>query len=200
VLGRGGVPTSGVGAVALNVTVTNPTTASFLTVFPSGGGRPTAANLNYTVGQTSSNMVIVKVGSGGRISLFNLSGRADLIVDVLGWFPDGPSFSGLSPARLMDSRRTPPPPPTAPPTTLPPVVTPPPTPATTVAPPTTPPPVVTAPPSNCNPNYTPCVPFASDVDCAGGGGNGPVYVQGPVIVIGNDVYGLDSDGDGIGCE
>lgn len=52
----------------------------------------------------------------------------------------------------------------------------------------------------CDPNYTPCVPIASDVDCAGGSGNGPAYVRGPVQVIGTDIYGLDRDGDGIGCE
>lgn len=55
--------------------------------------------------------------------------------------------------------------------------------------------------SNCDPNYSgACVPVASDVDCAGGGGNGPAYVQGPVRVVGTDVYDLDDDGDGIGCE
>ena len=54
--------------------------------------------------------------------------------------------------------------------------------------------------SSCDPNYTGCVPIASDVDCAGGSGNGPAYVAGPVTVIGTDVYGLDRDGDGIGCE
>jgi hypothetical protein len=53
---------------------------------------------------------------------------------------------------------------------------------------------------NCDPNYTPCVPIASDVDCAGGSGNGPAYVQGPVHVIGSDIYDLDRDGDGIGCD
>lgn len=53
----------------------------------------------------------------------------------------------------------------------------------------------------CDPNYSgACVPIASDVDCAGGGGDGPAYVQGPVKVIGTDIYGLDRDGDGIGCE
>jgi hypothetical protein len=52
----------------------------------------------------------------------------------------------------------------------------------------------------CDPNYTPCVPVASDVDCAGGSGNGPAYVEGPVQVIGTDIYGLDRDNDGIGCE
>jgi uncharacterized protein YabE (DUF348 family) len=53
----------------------------------------------------------------------------------------------------------------------------------------------------CDPNYSgACVPVASDVDCAGGSGNGPAYVAGPVRVVGRDVYGLDDNGDGIGCE
>jgi hypothetical protein len=53
----------------------------------------------------------------------------------------------------------------------------------------------------CDPNYAgACVPIASDVDCAGGSGNGPAYVAGPVRVIGRDIYDLDRDGDGIGCE
>jgi uncharacterized protein YabE (DUF348 family) len=53
----------------------------------------------------------------------------------------------------------------------------------------------------CDPNYSgACVPIASDVDCAGGTGNGPAYVQGPVRVIGSDIYDLDRDGDGIGCD
>ncbi len=52
----------------------------------------------------------------------------------------------------------------------------------------------------CDPNYDPCVPVASDVDCAGGSGNGPAYVDGPVTVVGSDIYGLDRDNDGIGCE
>lgn len=59
-------------------------------------------------------------------------------------------------------------------------------------------PVVTT-PSNCDPNYSGCVPIASDVDCAGGSGDGPVYVTGPVQVIGRDIYGLDRDKDGWGC-
>ncbi|MET4619835.1 hypothetical protein ABIE18_001271 [Arthrobacter sp. 2762] len=55
--------------------------------------------------------------------------------------------------------------------------------------------------SGCDPNYAgACVPIASDVDCAGGKGNGPAYVRGPVTVVGSDIYGLDNDHDGIGCE
>jgi hypothetical protein len=54
----------------------------------------------------------------------------------------------------------------------------------------------------CDPNYyhEPCVPIDSDVDCAGGRGNGPSYVRGPVRVIRRDIYRLDHDRDGIGCD
>jgi len=44
------------------------------------------------------------------------------------------------------------------------------------------------------------VPIASEVDCAGGSGNGPEYVRGPVTVVGEDVCDLDRDNDGLGCE
>jgi hypothetical protein len=53
--------------------------------------------------------------------------------------------------------------------------------------------------NNCHPSYDPCVPSASDVDCLGASGDGPEYV-GTVSVIGPDVYGLDRDEDGVGCE
>jgi resuscitation-promoting factor RpfB len=53
---------------------------------------------------------------------------------------------------------------------------------------------------NCTPGYSPCLPPASDYDCAGGSGNGPKYVDGPVRVTGSDPYGLDDNGDGVGCE
>ena len=54
----------------------------------------------------------------------------------------------------------------------------------------------------CHPNYSgACVPIASDVDCAGGSGNGPAYVEGPVRIIGTDIYDLDGNNkNGIGCE
>lgn len=98
--------------------------------------------------------------------------------------------------------------PTAPPTTAPPTTpapTPPPTPPPTL-PPTTAPPIAAPPPSivafaaTCDANYSGCVPIDSDVDCAGGSGNGPSYARGPVNVIGSDIYDLDRDGDGVGCE
>ena len=55
--------------------------------------------------------------------------------------------------------------------------------------------------SDCDSNYSgACVPIASDVDCAGGSGNGPKYVSGPVYVVGDDIYELDREGDGVACE
>lgn len=54
--------------------------------------------------------------------------------------------------------------------------------------------------TNCHPSYSGCLRAdASDYDCAGGSGNGPYYT-GRVRVTGPDVFGLDRDGDGWGCE
>lgn len=54
--------------------------------------------------------------------------------------------------------------------------------------------------TSCTPGYNPCVPVAYDVDCAGGSGDGPAYVEGPVYVTGSDPYELDYDHDGVACE
>lgn len=62
-------------------------------------------------------------------------------------------------------------------------------------------PIAEVPSSDCDGNYSgACVPVASDVDCAGGSGNGPAYVSGPVYVVGSDIYDLDRDGDGVACD
>lgn len=58
---------------------------------------------------------------------------------------------------------------------------------------------------SCHPAYSsPCVPNdGQDVDCAGGGGDGPHFVTGPVklVAVGNDPFGLDgTPKDGVGCE
>ena len=107
VVGRGGVPATGVGAVALNVTVAEPETTSYITVYPKGVARPNASNLNMVAGQTVANSVIVPVGADGQVSLYNESGSTQLIVDVLGWFPSGPAVTALTPARLLETRALP---------------------------------------------------------------------------------------------
>lgn len=52
----------------------------------------------------------------------------------------------------------------------------------------------------CHPSYKGrCLRKHGDYDCRGGGGNGPNFT-GRVRVVGTDVFRLDADGDGIGCE
>jgi uncharacterized protein (DUF1501 family) len=107
VTGGAGVPASGVNAVVLNVTVTEPTNAGYVTVWPAGEPLPKASSLNFTAGETVPNLVITKVGSNGSVSLFNSDGATHLVVDLLGWFDvsgRGPSGYASSPRRLMDTR------------------------------------------------------------------------------------------------
>ncbi len=85
VTGRGGVPADA-STVVLNVTVTEPTSSGFVTVFPCGSERPNASSLNHVAGQSVPNAVVSKVGTGGRVCLFTMT-RAELIVDVNGYFP-----------------------------------------------------------------------------------------------------------------
>jgi hypothetical protein len=102
VTGRGGVPSTGVAAVALNVTVTGPAAAGFVSVYP-GPTRPVASTVNYVAGQTIPNQTIVKVSSTGRVTVYAHS-RTHVVVDVLGWFPTGSDLKSLSPVRAMDTR------------------------------------------------------------------------------------------------
>jgi len=107
----GGVPGAGSQAVVMNLTATNPTAASYLTVFPTGGSRPTVSNVNFVAGQSVPNRVEVKLGAGGQVDIYNAYGTVNVIADVNGWFTDGSdptavggATSGLTPARVLDTR------------------------------------------------------------------------------------------------
>jgi hypothetical protein len=109
ITGRGGVPVSGVSAIAMNVTVTQPTGAGYMTVAPAGKPRPFTANLNFTPGQTVPNLVVVKLGAGGKVNLFNSAGSTHVIFDVAGWYSEAGTgnagrYTALVPARLLDTR------------------------------------------------------------------------------------------------
>lgn len=54
--------------------------------------------------------------------------------------------------------------------------------------------------AKCDPNYSACVPIASDVDCKPGSGDGPKYFTGTAKVLKKDIYRLDRDKDGLACE
>jgi hypothetical protein len=87
VTGRGGVPSTGVAAVVLNVTVVGPTAAGFITAYPSGSALPPVSNLNFLPGQTVPNLVIVKVGPDGKVNLNSGSaGTVQLVADIAGYY------------------------------------------------------------------------------------------------------------------
>jgi hypothetical protein len=88
VTGFAGIP-SGASAALFNVTVTNTTAASFLTVYPGGGTRPVASDLNWVAGQTIPNMTVATLSSTGSVSFYNFSGSTDLVVDLFGYSGTG---------------------------------------------------------------------------------------------------------------
>ncbi len=123
VAGVGGVPRLGVGAVLLNVTVTGGQTGGSLKLFPkpartdpfddqsSFGVSPSSTQVYWRAGEDSPNLVIAKVGVGGRVRVDNVSyGDAHLVVDVLGWYDEGqPGQTGSrlvaqAPERFLDTR------------------------------------------------------------------------------------------------
>ena len=107
--GTSGVPT-GAAAVALNVTATNTTASSYVSVYPDGTSRPTVANLNFVAGQTVAGFMMVPLSSGGAVTMFNYAGSADLVVDVDGYYGAAtttPSstglYDGVNPFRALGS-------------------------------------------------------------------------------------------------
>jgi hypothetical protein len=113
VTGRGGVPSSKVSAVVLNMTVTGPTSAGYLTVYPTGITRPTASNLNFPAGWTGANSVTVPVGTDGQVDIFNAAGNVQVIADVMGYYNaydethtqwGGGQYLPTLPERLLDTR------------------------------------------------------------------------------------------------
>lgn len=104
VTGQGGVPASGASAVSVNITATQPSTTSFLTVWQTYNARPAASILNFPAATTIANSTIVGLARDGTISLFNKSGSTHLLVDVSGWFRDTGGFNAITPARLLDTR------------------------------------------------------------------------------------------------
>jgi len=125
VTGVAGIPDSGVSAVLLNVTVVDAPGTGFLTIGPrpSGvgdvfndqntyGAWPTASNLNLNRGETVPNLVLARVGAGGRIRLYNYGYPTHIVADVAGWFDSSSAYTagastfiGITPARILDSRQ-----------------------------------------------------------------------------------------------
>ena len=95
-------PTTGIGAVSLNVAVANPTADGFVTVYDCGT-RQLVANVNYVAGQTVSNAVLAPVSATGAVCFYSMS-PTDLVVDINGWTATGSAFTAVSPSRVFDTR------------------------------------------------------------------------------------------------
>ena len=93
----------------MNVTATAGSQPSYLTVWPAGVAQPVASNLNFTAGEDIPNLVVVGVGAGGQVSIFNGVGSVGVIADVVGWYSDttvagGARLQAVTPARILDTR------------------------------------------------------------------------------------------------
>ena len=107
---------SGISAIAMNVTVTNPTKAGFLTVYPNETSAglpvsvPSTSNLNFAAGLTIPNMTIVQVGADGKVDFAlggNTGGTTNVVADVSGYFMPGAGgqvYHALGPDRILDDR------------------------------------------------------------------------------------------------
>ena len=95
-LGHGSVPSTGVSAVALTITVLSPTTAGYLTAYAAGTSRPPTANVYLSPGRSIGNMAISMVGSAGTVTIYNgAPASTQLVVDVAGYFLAGtPTAAG----------------------------------------------------------------------------------------------------------
>jgi len=107
-----GLPVSGVGAVAMNVTVVDGKDKDgygFVTVYPCASPStsvPDASNLNFAGGQTVPNSVLAPLSADGYVC-FSVYGDTHLLVDVAGYVPAGSGLTALdSPKRLVDTRES----------------------------------------------------------------------------------------------
>lgn len=110
VAGTNGIPTSAV-AASLNVTITEPSAESFVTLYPHGETRPATSNVNVVAGDTVANGATVKVGTDGKIAIFNAVGSTHVVVDIGGYYDrtligTGSVLHTAPPTRLLDTRLT----------------------------------------------------------------------------------------------
>jgi L,D-peptidoglycan transpeptidase YkuD (ErfK/YbiS/YcfS/YnhG family) len=106
VRGNAGVPDDAT-VVALNLTVTEPTLATFLTISPGGAdGTPNASNVNVHAGDARAALVLARIGADGAIRIANDAGDTHIIADVVGY--GSPNVIGglepRTPQRVLSTR------------------------------------------------------------------------------------------------
>ena len=87
VAGRGKPAPAGVRAVVMNVTASGATRQTFVTAWPYGARRPVWPDLAVPAWRTTANLVVVRVGSRGRVKITNGTGATNIIADVVGYYP-----------------------------------------------------------------------------------------------------------------
>jgi hypothetical protein len=105
----GAVPRSGVSAVMLNVTGTEPTHPTHVRVWPGGTPVPGTSSLNLAPRQDRASQVVVPVGTDGTVALYNNNGSTHLVADVQGYYSDSDGPAGgeyhlTAPTRVLDTR------------------------------------------------------------------------------------------------
>jgi|GEM_PF-2938123 len=111
VAGQAGIPTSGVTAVSVNLTVTETAMPGYLSARPTAPSEPPpTSNLNYSgIGQDRAAMATVPLAADGSFSIY-AHGTTHIVADVLGYFTaedtavSAGRFIPLSPERLFDTR------------------------------------------------------------------------------------------------
>ena len=85
--GRCDIPASA-RAVTLNLTVTGPTAAGNLRLYPASQAVPSTSTLNYSSGQTRANNAIVGLSPAGALAVrcAQAAGSVHVILDVTGYF------------------------------------------------------------------------------------------------------------------
>ena len=103
--GKGGVPSQGATAVALNVGALSPTATGSLTIYPNGTSRPGTSALSFTSGQNTAAIAIAGLVNG-KVSIYNgTAGTLNLTADVVGYYSSGgAAFLPVGPTRILDTR------------------------------------------------------------------------------------------------
>ncbi len=99
VLGRAGVPATGVSAVALLVTALGAPRRGTLTAYPSDRPAPLVPSATYVARSADASLITVPVGRDGRVRLRSHGSSTHLLVDVQAWYaaPAVPSSLALAP-------------------------------------------------------------------------------------------------------
>ena len=80
-------------------------TRDYFTVYPCASGRPETSNLNTRPGIPTPNLVVAIPDANREICIFS-HGTAHLIIDLAGWWSDGPDrFASIQPTRVYDTRQ-----------------------------------------------------------------------------------------------